>query len=184
MSAINLLPWRESEARYKQRSFYMLLGISCFMTLILCYAWNNYIDQMTVAQNLRNQYLQSEIAIVDQEIVEITNIKQQKAELIRRIELIQTLDQKRPLITRLFNRLPDITPVGVYIDSMHLSAGTVLVKGRAEDTSKVSEMLRNVEKEGWLNDVTLPSIISTQTQPVKLYHFSMHFVVMSEEEQI
>ena len=182
MSTINLLPWRESEARYKQRSFYILLGISCFITLILCYVWKNYIEQMIDAQNQRNQYLQSEIAIVDQEIVEITNIKQQKTELIRRIDLIQTLDKKRSLITRLFNRLPEITPVGVYIDSMHLNAGTVIVEGRAESTSKVSEMLRNIEREKGLSDPRLPSIISTQSQPVKLYQFSMHFVVTPEEK--
>ena len=181
MSNINLLPWRDNYKKKQKAAFYTILGLCCLVTLMLCYTGKLYVDSIIMAQNVRNQFLQSQTTILDLRISEIRHIKQEKAELVRRINLIQKLEQQRNIITHLFNTLPAVTPVGVYIDSLTFKDQRVDVKGLAESNSRVSNMVRLVDNSGWLGDVSLPSIVSGPTTPIKLYKFSMNFIVLPEE---
>jgi len=183
MSNINLLPWRENYKQKKKIAFLILLLISCLATLGLCYSGKIYVDSMINAQNQRNEFLQAQTIIVDRRIAEIYKIKEEKAELVRRINLIQDLEQQRSLITQLFNTLPVVTPAGVYIDSLSFNDGKVDIKGLTESTGQVSNMVRQVDNSGWLGDASLPSIVSGPTKPIKLYNFSMNFIVLPEEDQ-
>jgi type IV pilus assembly protein PilN len=182
MSHINLLPWRENYKKQKQVAFYILLACSCLVTLMLCYGVKLYIDSMSDAQNERNQFLQTQTIVLDRRIAEIRTIKEQKAELVRRINLIQQLEQQRNLITRFFNTLPIVTPSGVYINSVTFKNGLVDIKGVSESTGRVSAMVRRVDNTGWLGDAALPSIVSGAVTPIKLYNFSMNSIVLPEKD--
>ncbi|RBW45117.1 pilus assembly protein PilN [Psychromonas sp. B3M02] len=182
MSNINLLPWRENYKKQKKTAFFILLGISALIALALSYAGKMYVDSLIDAQNQRNQYLQTETIILDRRIAEISDIKKQKAELVRRIDLIQELEAKRNIITRFFNTLPEVTPSGVYTNSITFDKGKADVRGLSDSTNQVSNMLRNVDNSGWLGDAALPSIVSGPTEPIKLYNFSMNFIILPEDE--
>lgn len=182
MSHINLLPWRENYKKKKQVAFYILLACTCLVTLMLCYGVKLYIDSMSDAQNTRNQFLQTQTIVLDRRIAEIRKIKEEKAELVRRIELIQKLEQQRNLITRFFNTLPTVTPSGVYMNSITFKDSMVDVKGVSESTGRVSTMVRSVDNTGWLGDASLPSIVSGAVTPIKLYNFSMNFIVLPEKD--
>jgi len=182
MSKINLLPWREDYKQKKKIAFFTQLGLCCLVTLSLCYTGKMYVDSIIAAQNQRNQFLQTQTIILDRRISEIRNIKQEKAELVRRINLIQKLEQQRNMITHLFNTLPAVTPAGVYVDSITFKDDRVDVKGLTESNGRVSNMVRRVDNSGWLGDASLPSIVSGPTTPIKLYKFSMNFVVLPEGE--
>lgn len=181
MSNINLLPWREEYKRKKKIAFFVLLGMCCLVTLSLCYLGKLYVDELIGAQNSRNQFLQTQTIILDRRIAEIRNIKKEKAELVRRINLIQELEERRNLITRFFNTLPVVTPAGVYVDSVTFKDGRIDVKGLTESNGRVSNMVRNVDNSGWLGDASLPSIVSGPDKPIKLYKFAMNFIVLPEE---
>lgn len=183
MSHINLLPWRESYKKKKQINFYILLACTCLVTLILCYGAKLYVDSMIDAQNTRNEFLQAQTIILDRRIAEIRKIKEEKAELVRRINLIQKLEQQRNVITRFFNTLPDVTPSGVYISTTTFNNSMVDVKGVSESTGQVSSMVRKVDNSGWLGDTSLPFISSSAIEPIKLYNFSMNFIVLPEKDE-
>ena len=175
MSNINLLPWREGVKRKKKTVFFITLITSCVMVLFICYLLGIYINLKIEAQNKRNRFLQTEIFILDKRIAEIDLIKKQKNELERRINLIQQLEQKRNVATRLFNTLSVITPTGVYFTSVSFSNGQIKITGLTESNELVSHLVRNVEKTKWLTDVSLPSIVSGPTKPIKLSKFSINF---------
>jgi type IV pilus assembly protein PilN len=181
MSNINLLPWREQEQYRRKILFFVAVIVSSLVVLSLCYGVKIYIDSIIKAQYERNQYLQTEISILDNEIREIDLIKKEKIELAQRISLIQQLESKRNMATRLFNLLPEITPVGVYLTSLHFDQGRIDLKGLAETHEQVSQMVRNVEHSLWFGDVSLPSIIDSNKQ-IKRYQFSMRFIVLPEKE--
>ena len=181
MSNINLLPWREEEKRKQKTVFFITLLMSCLLVLVICYLAKSYISLKIEAQNTRNKFLQNEVLLLDKKIIEINLIKQKKYELERRINLIQHLEQKRNITTRLFNSLPEITPAGVYITSVNFSKNVITMTGLAESNEQVSDMVRKVEEANWLTDVSLPSIVSGPSKPIKLSKFSMNFKVLTKK---
>lgn len=181
MSRINLLPWREEYKKKKKNAFLALLAVSSSVVLGLCYGGKMYIDSMIDAQNARNQFLQTQTIILDRQIAEIKTIKKQKKELVRRINLIQQLERQRNRPTRLFNTLPEVTPPGVYINSIAFKGKRIDIKGLTESNGRVSNMVRNIDSSGWLGDAALPSIVTGPTKPIKLYKFKMNFVVLPEK---
>lgn len=183
MSHINLLPWRDEDKKKRKTAFLILLAVSCLGALALSYAGKIYVDSMIEAQNQRNQFLQTQTIILDRRIAEIRSIKAEKAELVRRIDLIHELESKRNTATRLFNAMLEVTPPGVYVSSINFNAGKVAINGLTESNGRVSNMLRNVDNSGWLGYASLPSIVAGPSAPIKLFKFSMNFIVLPKEEQ-
>lgn len=68
MAHINLLPWRETLRKKRQKDF----GMSVFLALILtgaaCGGVHFFIEDMISYQEERNGYLGQEIALVDKKI--------------------------------------------------------------------------------------------------------------------
>lgn len=182
MSNINLLPWREDYKKKKKNTFFVVLLLSSLAILGLSYLGKVYIDSMIDAQNQRNQYLQTQTIILDRRIAEIRNIKEEKAQLERRINLIQKLEEKRNYATHLFNTLAETVPEGVYLRTATFNQEKVVVKGSAESSNRVTRMMRNVDSSGWLGDSYLSNIKEGARKPIKLYNFDMDFVVVPEVE--
>lgn len=180
MSHINLLPWRDAEKQKKKKDFIIFLAMSCVVALGMAYTGKIYIDSMIQDQLQRNTFLQTQTAILDERIAEVHEIKKEKEELVRRINLIQQLETERNTATRLFNTLPEVTPSGVYANAISFKDGRIDVQGFTESNGRVSRMVRNVEASSWLSDAALPSIVTGPSQPITLYRFSMNFMALSE----
>lgn len=182
MSNINLLPWREEFKKKRKNTFFALLAISSLMTFGLSFVGKMYIDSMISAQNQRNQFLQTQTIILDRRIAEIRNIKKEKAELERRINLIQKIEEKRNYATNLFNTLAESVPAGVYLKTVTFDSAKVVVEGNAESHNRVTRMMRNIDGSGWLGDSYLRNIKEGPREPIKLYNFGMDFIVVPEKE--
>ena len=180
MSNINLLPWREEHKKKKKNAFFAVLLASSMVIIGFSYVGKIYVDSMISAQNQRNQFLQTQTIILDRRIAEISKIKKEKAELERRIDLIQKLEEKRNYATRLFNTLAKTVPAGVYLKSSSFSNEKVVVQGTAESNNRVTNMMRNVDSSGWLGDSYLRNIKEGPRKPIKLYNFGMDFTVVPE----
>lgn len=182
MSNINLLPWREEHKKKKKNAFFVVLLLSSLVILGISYIGKIYIDSMISAQNQRNQFLQTQTIILDRRIAEISQIKKEKAELERRINLIQKLDEKRNYATNLFNTLAETVPAGVYLKSTSFNDEKVVVQGTAESNNRVTDMMRNIDGSGWLGDSYLRNIKEGPRKPIKLYNFGMDFSVVPQVE--
>jgi len=182
MSHINLLPWRDELKNKNKKMFLILLGLSAVLILGISFLGKLYVDGLIDTQNQRNQYLQDETTILDNRIVDVRQIKKEKAELERRINLIQKLEEKRNYATHLFNILPQVVPAGIYLKSLTFSDGQVDVKGMSESNNRLTKMTRNIDSSGWLGDAYISSIVSGPTKPIKLSQFVMKFLVISEKK--
>jgi type IV pilus assembly protein PilN len=183
MSNINLLPWREAYKKKKKNTFFVVLLLTSLVIIGVSYIGKMYIDLMISAQNQRNQYLQTQTIILDRRIAEIRDIKKQKKQLERRINLIQKLEEKRNYATNLFNTLAETVPDGVYLRTATFDKEKVVVKGAAESSNRVSTMMRNIDSSGWLGDAYLSNIKEGARKPIKLYNFDMDFKVVSEAKE-
>lgn len=183
MSNINLLPWREATKQRQKSQFLIMLGGGALASALLVLLVNFLYHQSITRQEGRNQYLQTEIAQLDAKIGEINQLKIRRAELIERMRLIDQLQQSRNLAVHLYDALPSLVTTGVYLDSLSYKNAQVDVVGKTEAHSRVANMMRLIDKSGWLGQTTISSIFASDSKPLTLSQFSMMFKVLSATEE-
>ncbi|MFT6986345.1 MAG: type IV pilus assembly protein PilN [Psychromonas sp.] len=180
MSHINLLPWRDDYKKKKKKEFFVVLALSAAVVLGLSYAGKMYVEALIGAQEARNEFLQKETLVIDRRIAEVRQIKKEKAELEKRINVIQQLEEKRNYATHLFNSLVEVVPVGIYLNNVQFSDEQVDVVGMSESNNRLAKMMRNIDASGWLGGSEISSIVAGPSKPIKLSKFAMKFTVIPE----
>ncbi|MCZ6854050.1 MAG: PilN domain-containing protein [Gammaproteobacteria bacterium] len=158
MAHINLLPWREWERERKQKEFLVNLVAVLFLGAALVFAGGWYLDDSTERQNERNQFLTQKIAVLDERIAEIRNLRSQREELIARMRVIQDLQGNRPLIVRVFDELVRTLSSGVHFRSLKKEGTNFSVAGTAESNNRISSLMRNLDDSDWFAEPNLKSI--------------------------
>ena len=188
MSNINLLPWREVAKQRQKNIFLAMLGVtvlfSCGVVVLVYLFFQHAIQQ----QEERNQFLQSEIVLLDARIGEINKLKIRRQQLIDRMSLIDQLQQSRNQVVHLYNDLPKLVTSGVYLDSLGLIDGRIDMVGKTEAHSRVASMMRMIDKSGWLGQTNISSIFATP-QPegistLALSEFSMMFRILGHDTEL
>ncbi|MCG6939162.1 MAG: PilN domain-containing protein [Gammaproteobacteria bacterium] len=150
MAHINLLPWREELRQEKTRQFVSIAVLSMILTgaciFLVHMAYNNQIDH----QKFRNTMLQDEIKTLDSALTEIASLEETKAQLLARMDIIQSLQQRRPQIVHLFDDFVRTVPEGIYLTSIEQQAKQLTIKGVAESNGRVSAYMRNIDASPWM----------------------------------
>src|SRR5690554_7528533 len=105
MAHVNLLPWRETARQRAKTRFGIHVGIAIAIAAVIFGAAYMVIGDYKSYQQRRNNYLQSQIRILDSQIAEIRTINKKKSEIINRIKLIQSLHEERNTAITRFNEL-------------------------------------------------------------------------------
>jgi len=175
VSNINLLPWREEAKKRKERAFWGTLLLCAVLTLGIGLLVNLYVQSEIDDQRERNRYLSTEIAKLDAKIGEIRKLRQQKAALEERIDLIRQLQARRNLATQLFNIFPELVVPGIYLSKVELNDSRIKVQGKSEANSRLAEMMRNIARAPWLGHASISSIVAADDRPLSLSRFDMQF---------
>ncbi len=180
MPRINLLPWRDLERKRKRQEFmFAAVGaivVALLVGLLLRFEYDAQIDH----QNARNQYLDSQIDILNHQIAEILDLEQQKKRLSERIDVIQKLQSSRPEAVHLFDQLVRLLPDGVYLTSVKQTDRKIQIKGVAESSTRVSAFMRNIDGSEWLRDPSL-EIIETKGSADAGANFTLYANQVSAE---
>jgi len=164
MAHINLLPWRETERKLRQREFGFMLVGGLVLALAAAAYMHLYVEGLIDYQDERNSYLEGEIAQLDRKIAEIRNLEKTKANLIARMNIIQQLQESRPEIVHLFDELVDTLPEGVFLSKIRQSGRNLDLHGRAQSNARVSAYMRNIDASDWIGVAKLQVISQTAKQ--------------------
>ncbi len=176
MARINLLPWRETLRKQRQREFGFAAGGGLIVTVLLGFYVHLHIASMIDYQNNeRNAFLKREIAAVDKKITEIQELEKIKARLLARMEVIQRLQASRPEIVHLFDELVKTTPEGVFLTRIEQKGGTVTLYGKAQSNARVSAYMRNVEESRWITQPVLQIIENKDKKDTGFSEFTLTF---------
>lgn len=160
MAQINLLPWREELRKEQTNSFLVMLGLSILLTICIIAVIHFNIAGMISHQEKRNKILKDEISRLDIELIKIQDLESTKAQLLSRMEIIQSLQQKRPQIVHLFDEIVRTVPEGLHINELTQLGGTLTINGIAESNGRVSAYMRNIDNSDWLTKPRLNVIES------------------------
>lgn len=161
MARINLLPWRESQRKKREKIFYLALALSVAMTANIISYINLYISDLVENQKQRNKYLQEQITILDKQINKIKDLEKEKEKLLARMEIIQKLQTSRPQIVRIFDKIAQTIPSGIYLESIKRQGHISVLNGVAESNARVSIFMRNLDASLVFQDLKLEVIEKT-----------------------
>ncbi len=181
MILINLLPHREERRRQRKRNFFVALGASAVAGLLAAGVWLLVVQQMTAAQQSRNDFLSAEIKRLEGQIKDIANLKSEIDGLKARQLAVEDLQTNRNVPVYLLDELVKYTPEGIYLTSVKQTGDQVLVTGVAQTNERVSEFLRNTQNQSkWLHKPELVEIKVVALAPAvgsreqrRLFDFSM-----------
>lgn len=158
MARINLLPWREQLREERKQRFLVALGGTLAVAAGLLFLAGQYLDGAIEQQNARNEFLKKEIAVLDERIKAIKELKERRAQLLERMKIIQDLQGNRPVIGHVFDQLVRTLPDGVYFTGLKRADKSIAVVGAAESNNRVSSLMRNLDASEWLVAPTLTEV--------------------------
>lgn len=161
MARINLLPWREERREKRRKRFLLVLtGVLVGATGALLIA-NQVITSAIERQIVRNDYIGKQIAVVDERIRQISDLKARRQQLLERMRIIQDLQGNRPISGRLFDQLARTLPDGVYFTEVKMAGKTLSITGAAQSNNRVSDLMRNLDASDWFDAPSLTEVKAT-----------------------
>jgi len=155
MPRINLLPWREELRAQRRNQFFAALGGAAVAAAVLLLLSYFVFDSMVDGQRDRNEFLKTEIAELDKRIEEILDLEASKSRLLARMEIIEQLQRSRPGIVHVFDEMVQVMPDGVFLTEVKQTGRRVEMIGTAESNTRVSALMRNIDKSEWLDNPDL-----------------------------
>lgn len=158
MTTINLLPWREARRKQQQQDFIILLAIAALLGGLVFFGWNRVVVAQVENQQSRNAYIKRELALLDQQIKEISELEKRREELISRMNVIQDLQNNRPYIVYMFDQLVRTLPDGVYYTSIERRGSVFTINGVADSNNRISALMRNLDESPWFKQPNLRTV--------------------------
>lgn len=179
MPNINLLPWREELREERKKQFISLLVCVLAVAALLGFFWTYLENAQVENQRERNKLLQTEIKKLEQQVAEIKKLKEDKEELVDRMEVIKSLQSGRPEIVKLFDQYVRVMPDGVYIDGLSKTGNQMKFSGKAESNNRVSAYMRRLDQSPKFTNPNLTQVTADQTLGDQGSQFSMTVDVLS-----
>lgn len=172
MAHINLLPWREEQRQEQTRQFATVTVLSMALTGAIIFLVHVTFDNQIEHQKFRNKILQDEIATLDASLKQIDELEDTKEQLLSRMDVIQSLQQRRPQIVHLFDDFVRTVPEGIFLTEIKQEADQLTIKGVAESNGRVSAYMRNIDASGWMSTPKL-KVIETRKGTLRSSDFTV-----------
>jgi len=185
---INLLPHREERRKRRKVAFFAGLGMAAVVGLAVVGVWYLVVQQLTVAQQDRNEFLRVEIAKLEVQIKDIATLKAEIESLKARQKAVEDLQIDRNLPVHLLNELVKQTPEGIYFTSIKQDGQVLAISGIAQTQERVSELLRNTAYNSeWLVKPELveskaANIQGANKEQKRLFDFSVRVSVKRPQD--
>ena len=155
MIKINLLPHREEACRARRQQFYVLLGLVTVLVGLIWFLGFSIINRQIDGQMNKNEFLKSEIALLDKDIAEIKKLKSQTDSLLARKRVIEALQANRTEMVHLFNELAKRVPEGIYLRTLTQTGQQIAVTGVAQSNARITTLMNNLDESPLLENSTL-----------------------------
>ena len=168
MAHINLRPWRDRLREERKREFLTIMVGFVIIAGGLVLLVDRYFNREIDIQTSRNDFIRNEITVLDGQVAEINELRQQKEDIRARMNVITDLQGTRPVIVRIFDELARTLPDGVFYESLQRTGNVIAIEGIAETYARITELMRNLDSSEWFEatDLSEFSVIESQESPM------------------
>lgn len=179
MPRINLLPWRETERREREKQFkVMAAGAVLAGILVSVYAHWMIADAIETQQH-RNQVLSKEQSRLKAATKVRVELEKKRDDLLSRMAIIERLQRSRAVSVRLFNEIATVLPAGSFLHEIAQTGSNLRLDGRAGSNADVSELMRRLGHSEVVGEPRLVSIVTDDKDHT--VDFSLEVVVKGLE---
>ncbi len=173
MIRINLLPYRVQRRRAQVlRHLLALVGVVAVVGLGIAAA-HGYASSQLSSLEERYAELRRKNAELQRKIGEIRNLDRLRAEVQRKLKLVDQLQQGRFASFRMLLAIARAIPQNVWITELHDRGGRVELKGVAESPAAIASFMRALEASPEFADVRLGVVRRTKLDNAVLRSFSL-----------
>lgn len=153
----NLLPWREEKIKENVKSYKKAALLSVMIGLVFSLGGYTYFNQSLNKQTSYNAEIQSDIDVIAVNYTKLKTVSEKKDRLNKRIELIQSLQKQRPVLTLALNSIVESMPSTVYLEELRKDGDKFTFKGKAESADEVATLMRSLKNSMWFDKVFMVS---------------------------
>lgn len=183
MARINLLPWREERRKLRNRESQTLFGLTALAAFLIVIGIIYQYNQMIKNQVARNQFLEQEIAKVDEKIKEIEALERTRSKLLARKQIIEQLQASRSVMVHLFDDLVRTIPEGIRLNTIKQAGDVLTLEGYAESNARVSEYMRTLEGSQWMGNPDLAVVEAKGPDKRSRYAFTLRVNLKKPADQ-
>ncbi len=188
MAHINLLPWRERLREERKREFLTIVVGFVIIAGGLVFLVDRYFNREIDMQTARNDFLRGEIRVLDEQVAEINQLRQQKEDIRARMNVITYLQGTRPVIVRIFDELVRTLPDGVFYETVTRTENVIAVEGVAESYARITELMRRLDDSQWFTatDLSEFSVVQSAESPMSAsiaFSLTLNIELPNQEEQ-
>ena len=177
MAHINLLPWREGRRAEHKKNYLTLLAVLALSAVGLMLAAGNVLDKMTDNQNYRNNFIEQETALLDQQIEKIKNIKKDKEAIEQRMALIEQLESSRNAVPIVLDELVRLVPHGLSFRSFSRQDNLIEILGVSESNNRLANFMRQLQESTVFSSGELSSIRADTSALEAVSDFKLTFTI-------
>ena len=188
MILINLLPHREEKRKRRKAAYFFGLGLAAAAGVAIVGVWYLVLQQMTVGQQQRNEFLTAEIRKLEIQIKDIATLRSEIEALKARQKAVEDLQIDRNVPVHVLNELVKQTPEGIYYSNIKQDGQVLSLAGIAQTNERVSELLRNTGNNSeWITRPELVEIKAATVQTAnreqkRLYDFAMRVTIKRPQD--
>ncbi len=173
MIRINLLPYR-AERRKKQilQHLAVLLGL-ILMTSAVLFSVDLY--KTSELTTLEDEFgsLKSQNDILKKKIGKIRNLDKLRADVERKLELVDRLQEGRFYSLVTLNELANVIPENVWLTEISDNAGAIRLSGLGESNKAVANFMRALDQSEYFTNIGLKTIERTTVGDVPVRQFNL-----------
>lgn len=162
MAQMNLLPWRAQRRQQEKKRLAHLGWTSLILGVLIVWVANNCFLRALHHQRTRNQDLQKKLHAKNQQIKEIKTLKQRRQNLEAKVAKMQKLQTDRRVLAHLMDELRGILPFEMYLNKLEKKQDMIILSGYAQSNTTVSLLMKNIEKNIWIQHPLLTEIKKKQ----------------------
>ena len=181
MIRINLLPHREQKRAARQHELIFMASATSVLGLLIVFMVHTILGTQIENQGARNNFLETEIKKLDNQIAEIKILKEQTQAMLARKQVVETLQSNRSAVVYLLDQLVRQLPDGVYLKAVKQSGNSISLQGYAQSNARVATLMRSLEASPWLQSPNLIEVKAATINNLRASEFSLDLKLVPPE---
>jgi type IV pilus assembly protein PilN len=180
MIQINLLPVREARRKANLRQYVMQFAFAAMLAAAgIGFAHSRITEQISSIQ-LRVTQMQRDIAQFKPQLDQVDAFRKKKANLEKKIDVIDGLDRARSGPVRVMDELASHTPERLWLTQLSTTGTNITLKGESIDNEVVAAFLTALGESPYFDQVELDSTeLKDGADGLKTVTFLIHAVLVA-----